>query len=502
MSTQPDALPPGNIRLPVTAAVMLAFLLRIWLIARSELSGDEAVFGLMSFAIARGREFPLYCWGAHYASALISYLAVPSMAFLGPSPFSFKLPTILYAVFLAPLVFFALARSFDVFNSWLSALALAAPLPTMLEYSTLAHGGYPETYFLGFAIWVAAIGAASSGRERDFAFAGFLMGASFAILWLGLPFIASALALLAWKRALRPRPFVALAAGFVLGSLPFWIYNLWLAPGATFRRLGARSLAATPQSGVVASAMERVVHLPRWGAESVEGLGQLFAPLGGFAAAVIVIALAAWGGASLAKKGSAWGVLVVSFLASLVLFNLAGNLTRDRQWTTLLPAVVVAAQGFGRFGTRVILIPLLVAGLYADVRLIRNARPDPVILGAAEMIRSNNADGLFADYDLGYPIAFRLQGLVPISATMPPNASDRRPDWTASLSDARRPAFLLPAGEIARGFEHALVEDHVDFASFSLGPRILYVPYAASSPAPLGRTLPALIPLAPEQSDR
>ncbi len=479
---------------PALVTGAFAILLRLPLISRSELSGDESVFGLMAFAIARGEEYPLYCWGAHYASALISYLSIPFMAWYGPSPFSFRLPTLLYDAVLAPLVFLSLRRAFDTFNSYLAAMAMAASLPTMFLLSTTAHGGYPETYCLGFAIWIMCIAASRSLRSRDFLAAGFLMGASFMILWLGLPFLISGLVLLLWKRSLHVKGCLSMCAGFMAGSLPFWIYNLSIAPGATFRRLGGRSLDATAQSNLWDAMMGRVGQVPQWIMETMLGLSNLFSPCGGLAGAVILLGLAVWGGVLLHRQGSEWGILVLSFLVALLLFNLAGNLTRDRQWTTVAIALVVAVQAFGKYGARCVLIPLVVVSLYADVRMIAAFAPHPVVGRAADIILRAGADGLYADYDLGYPIGFRLLGRIPVSATMPPNSSDRRPVWTEQLRRAERPAVLLPDDANTRNWERLLVARNIDFASHDLDSRILFVVYKSLPPD--------LVPLAPKSPSR
>jgi hypothetical protein len=151
-----------------SALILAALYVRLSFISRVSLAGDEAVFGLMSIAIGRGEEYPLYCWGAHYASALISYIAIPVMAILGVTTFAFKAATLPWTVGLVLLAYAHCLRRDGRLPGFLSALTLAVPLPTFLCFSVAAHGGYPETYFLGLAIWIAALGAVENPSPARF----------------------------------------------------------------------------------------------------------------------------------------------------------------------------------------------------------------------------------------------------------------------------------------------------------------------------------------------
>lgn len=443
-------LPPVRTSRLILVSLLLLFLfVRLAYISRISLSGDEAVFGLMSFSIGRGEEYPLYCWGAHYASALISYIAVPVMAVLGPSPYAFKLPTLIYGATLVALIFVSLERRFGKPAAALSALAIALPVPVFLEYSVAAHGGYPETYFLGFAIWIAALDPAP--RKWTHLLLGFLCGASFAILWLGIPFILSALVLLMVRRRLS----LLHATGFLAGSLPFWIYNLLIAPGATFLRLGARSLHATAATPLSSAVIGKLEGIPAW-----IGMTQI---------SIGVLLVGAWWASKIKND---WRILLLSFYAGLLCFNFAGGLTHARHWTPLLLALIVSCHGLSRTAARIFLLLLIAVGGYQSLDVIRHLSPNRDIDEAAAIIRTAGADALIADYDLGYPVAFALNGRIPVSATLAPNPSDRRPDWTRRISNAKRPAVLLPKNS---PFEVKLAERGIAFQSHLLSSRTLTI---------------------------
>jgi hypothetical protein len=467
-----------------TVLLLAALFLRLWYIARVSLAGDEAVFGLMSIAIGRGEEYPLYCWGAHYASALISYIAIPVMAIMGVTSFAFKSATLPWTIGLVLLAYAHGVRRDGRIPGFLSALFLAIPLPTFLLFSVAAHGGYPETYFLGFAIWVAALGAVEKPGVARFALLGFLCGLSFAILWLGVPFIVSAVALIAWKRRVTIRCAAAgiLAAG--IGSLPFWIYNLAIAPGATIKRLGARSFEANAATGFADAVAGRILKTGSWAAESSEGLLNLFHPFGAGVGALEILApwvmLAAiiLGAIRLHRRADDRGTLVLFFLVSLLLFNFAGNLTRDRQWSTLLPALVIAWHGWPK---RILIsaacVFILIAAA-ADTRFVSATHPSPVIGPAVKILDERNVDAVVADYDHAYAIAFGCRGRALASGAAPPNPGDRRPDWTARIPDARRPAFLLPDDDALRDFETRMLNSGIRYERRVIANRVLVLPHA------------------------
>lgn len=430
------------------ALAVLAFLVpRLLYIARGELSGDEAVFGLMALEIGRGESYPLYCWGAHYASALVSYMAAPLIALFGPTPFALRLAVIPWGIAQVLLTAFVFRRRFGMMEGILAAFAIAVALPDVMTFSVMAHGGYPETYFLGLAIWVLALAMQERPTCARAAGIGILAGASFAILWLGIPFIIAAAVLLAaegrrlWKRAVV----ASLASGAIAGSFPFWAYNLWIAPGSTFLRLGARSLEADRGSSLASAALGRIANLPQWALEVHHGLSSLFEPAGGATGFLVMTALAAWGAARLIRARRPEGMLVLAFVVSLVAFNLVGNLTRGRHWTPLWFVLVWGWMGLPRMMRRALFLTVLVITIVAVPSWLRDVPNDPHARVVAAHVAAERSDALVADYDIGYPTAYRLGGRIPVAAISPPNPSDRRPDWTERIrTTSRRPALLLP----------------------------------------------------------
>lgn len=461
---------------------LFAFLAtRLVYIARGELSGDEAIFGLMALEIGKGISYPLYCWGAHYASALVSYVAAPLIALFGPTPFSLRLAVLPWGMAHVLLAAFLFRRRFGPVEGLLAAFAIAFPLPWTLTFSVMAHGGYPETFFLGTAILGCGLALAESPSRARGAALGFLCGLSFAILWLGVPFLLAALALVVQRRCLDRTTFPALAGGFLVGSLPVWIYNLWIAPGSTFLRLGARSMEARPGDSVIAAALGRIEGIPRWFAESADGLHGLFAPVGGLPVFAVLLAFTILGALRLVRRGRPEGMMILAFLVGLLAFNVLGNLTRIRHWTTIWFILPWGLLGLDRRLGLFLLAALVVACGILAPGWVTNAWSDPRPRQIAELVRQTGADAIIGDYDYAYAAAYRMGGLVPSSAVAPPNPAERRPDWTESIRyHARRPAVFLPRAIGDRVLATLVAQGHGSQA-YALGDRVFIVTSAPGS---------------------
>ena len=70
---------------------------------------DEAVFGMMAQKIQALEEFPIYCWGAHYAGAPVSDIAAAIFYFFG-SGFVQLRSAMLPAALFTPILFYFVYR--------------------------------------------------------------------------------------------------------------------------------------------------------------------------------------------------------------------------------------------------------------------------------------------------------------------------------------------------------------------------------------------------------
>lgn len=207
----------------------LALAVRLLYAAHPMMDSDQAVIGLMAMHILDG-EFPIFFWGAPYSSPVESYLAAPVFALLGPSRNALCLTIILESmVFL----WLAYLSAKDMWNrsAGLWAMAFAA-LPTwyFLYINCFPRTSYLEICTVALAlVWVAWRLVHRRGGPLLCLVYGVVAGlafwfhtslAVFAIAPTGL-YLLMGLGLRLWWR-----PLALMAAGFLAGSLPVWIYNL------------------------------------------------------------------------------------------------------------------------------------------------------------------------------------------------------------------------------------------------------------------------------------
>src|SRR5579863_7863963 len=87
---------------PLWACLLIALVLRIWLIVRTHgvIDGDEALVGIQAEHILRGeRPFPLYFYGQAYMGSLEAYLTAILFKIAGPSVWTLRAePTLLSLV--------------------------------------------------------------------------------------------------------------------------------------------------------------------------------------------------------------------------------------------------------------------------------------------------------------------------------------------------------------------------------------------------------------------
>ncbi|MCB2187312.1 MAG: glycosyltransferase family 39 protein, partial [Deltaproteobacteria bacterium] len=226
----------------VVGLLAVAACIRALYLTAPALDSDNAMVGLMGLQMQQG-EFTAFWWGSPYGGTLESSLAAGLMAFGGVNRVALSTaPALFSLVFLLGLYF--LAREIYGRRTALFTLGLAALGPFHLAWtSVIARGIYLPLLALGaWFLWLAvrlARGRVAAGHlVTAQAVLGVLAGLAFWTHPLAIYFLAPALLVL-WRRNLRwplTAGFWALAAGFLLGSLPFWLYNLahdW----ATFRFL-------------------------------------------------------------------------------------------------------------------------------------------------------------------------------------------------------------------------------------------------------------------------
>ena len=474
---------------------------------------DEAVFGLMALHILEGKDYPIYSWGAHYAGAMVSYLAALEYWAFGVGERVLKSATLPFvASYLA--VTYGLARSMFDDRTALVALLLAAVPPTVaLDVSIKATGGYPETLCFGGLVLLMTFRlpsavSESGGRHRNLFLLGFTGGFGFYILPLILPYLAVAsLFLLRHRRdVLGHGGWAWIAVGGMLGVSPMLIYNMQF-HGATIVRLGSRVLdvskAEALDPGMTVSTvagwiMRYAGHLPERLFTILQNIGPLLGfetAIGAVLAGSIVIGamLALWhhgGQDSRAGTGALWGRWCALLVPAMLLFALIAALDRPRH---LIPLYSVLPLGVAALYARFraarprlahVMLAALMAALAWDLAhsaVLSRLKPvEPLVRSAHQLgVRS-----LYADYEIAYRVMFASRETILASPTAwtqaPGLIADRTPDITRQVDSLPSPAYVFfREGPEAAWFAEGLARRHIAFVRQTIEPFELFTGLSA-----------------------
>lgn len=228
-----DSIIARDLWLPVwIAALCLGFLgPRIYLIAQSPnvlIDSDEAITGLMARHILQGH-LPIWLYGISYQGSLEAFTAAALFSVFGATPLMLKVEgTCWFAGFVWAHYLFALEVTDRTTARW-STLAVAASPAFLAIWSVSVTGTYMSTLCLGTVALLLAAKALRLGLTAPrLAVLGAVMGLAWWTFPLAIIYIVPIGVLLAIRarKAMVSRMTMSLAGGFVLGSLPFWPYNL------------------------------------------------------------------------------------------------------------------------------------------------------------------------------------------------------------------------------------------------------------------------------------
>lgn len=203
------------------------------------IDSDEAIVGLMAKHILEGAPVPTFYYGQHYMGSLEAIMASASFWLFGMSGFTLQLVPLLWSLVLIVVMFFLGRECGGVVVGRIAALLTAVPPVALVVWSSKARGGFIEIVVLGaLAMLVTArwFKGATSSTTYPIVI-GMLLGIGWwvnnQILYFIVPIaLFSFLHLVRGLRldirsmleALRVTLFGALA--FVVGSTPYWLYNL------------------------------------------------------------------------------------------------------------------------------------------------------------------------------------------------------------------------------------------------------------------------------------
>jgi hypothetical protein len=214
---------------------IIHFLVR-WMLLNSpffsELDYDEGVIGLMALHILRG-EPQLMLWGLPRMGGFEAYLASFIFYIIGPSTLGLQLSLVAVSSVIL-LVIYGLGKKVGGEPVGFIAAGYWALPPIFLSFTgNYAGGGHLEAVLAGSLILygISSFESISTTRQANILF--FLVGVISGVGWwsslLIMPFLLVAVIGMMGTRprlVFSPLPWLG-AAGFIVGSLPFWTWNVF-----------------------------------------------------------------------------------------------------------------------------------------------------------------------------------------------------------------------------------------------------------------------------------
>jgi 4-amino-4-deoxy-L-arabinose transferase-like glycosyltransferase len=360
----------------VIGVLLIALIGRAALLASASVSfhSDEAVVALMARHILQG-DRPVFFYGQAYMGSLDAWLVAGGFALLGESVLTIRIvQSVLYLAFVgtATLAAYALAR--HIAAAACAGLLLAVPNTLTALYTTATLGGYNETLLLGALIVLVGAGAIddarAGARPRLWRYA--LMGGLAGLGWWTNGLIVTAIIpvglVLVWhivrggaagvRAAIIPVGTAVVC--FVIGSAPWWVFNLendWAA--LRFYLPGGTSEAFAGGDVPPLAPAERLIGLFLLGLPAIIGLRYPWSPnyligdplLAGLALAtlaLIIMAIIRLARGRTPPSADGRALLLISLIFFIALFTLS-RFSTDPTGRYFLPLILTLAVTVGAF---------------------------------------------------------------------------------------------------------------------------------------------------------
>lgn len=235
-----EGAPTRPLILIVALLLALAFKAALYSAGAVPFNSDEAIVGLMASHIIEGQA-PVFFYGQAYMGSLDAWLIAGFFRAFGPAVVWIRVvQAILYALFLVSA--WLLARTFFPRRRLARWVVLLGALPPVLvtTYTSATLGGYGEILLLGNLCLILGYRVLSeSGRKKEWVLLGLAAGLGFWTLGLIVVYVLP-VAVIGLLRLRPSRAWLSgitlAAAGFLLGSAPWWLYN-WSHNGAALMAL-------------------------------------------------------------------------------------------------------------------------------------------------------------------------------------------------------------------------------------------------------------------------
>ncbi len=213
-------------------ALTLGLLLpRIYLASKYRstlIDSDEAIVGLMARHILQGR-WPIFYYGQHYMGSTEAFSTAVLFRLLGATPLAMKVGAFVWFCAFLPVQYLLAREVAGRATARLSTLLLGVSPAFLSGYSIRLMGGYVSLLCLGtLALLLAAKGLSLGMTPARAAILGLTLGLAWWTNFLAIAYILPILLVLTLRfgrKLISPAGLLFLVDGLI-GSLPFWIYNI------------------------------------------------------------------------------------------------------------------------------------------------------------------------------------------------------------------------------------------------------------------------------------
>jgi 4-amino-4-deoxy-L-arabinose transferase-like glycosyltransferase len=233
-------------------------------------NADEAIVALMARHIGQGAR-PVFFYGQAYMGSLDAFLVALGFQLFGQQVWVIRLvQMLLYLGTIITTYWIGRVGFRSPTAGLLAAALLAVPTVNMTLYTTASLGGYGEALLLGNLVLLVALlitGRVDSGRSPRLLFLlwGILAGVGLWANGLTLIYTAPAGLYLLWRLGRSPRRWQSAGAfllvggaGFLLGSLPWWIYAITNGPNRLILELFGTAVAVEKESWLLRTGLHLI----------------------------------------------------------------------------------------------------------------------------------------------------------------------------------------------------------------------------------------------------
>lgn len=211
--------------------ILLGLLIRLGYWITPFIDSDMAINGLMGRHILRG-EFPIFFWGSAYCGSIEAFLASMVFYLFDSSRYTLNIVPILESVLFMLLIYKLAKTVYSEDVGILSLILVAIPTNYLAVYNVSARGNYIENLIFGAIVLLFTYKIVykenNIGKLNWFITLGFVSGIAWWVNYQSLAYI-----LTAWffifikdKKVIFSKRLLSYIISFMIGSLPFWIYNL------------------------------------------------------------------------------------------------------------------------------------------------------------------------------------------------------------------------------------------------------------------------------------